>query len=438
MIIRKIILLASIALLSLCTSISVQAAYQISKLSNGLTLIVTEDHSVNLIALDVWVKVGSSSDPDGLSGLAHLIEHLSFGATTTRKPGQMDMEMESVGAVLDAHTSKDWAHFNTTVTPANFAKALDILHDAVTSPVFDKQDVELEKAVVLDEISRNQSDPVQTCKDYLARQIYASHPYADPIVGSAESVKKITPESLASFHKAQYRPENMAVVVVGDVDASQAFNAISKCFGSASHPKAITNRRPALPPGKPILKTIQSPYKLEYIGMGFIGPTADDFADVCAVDVMLTYLGMGYRSWMNANLKDRQHLAETASADFLTERDGGMIALIASTTGEKSEQATIAITKEIDRLKKEGLTEPALANAKSSLIGQFAFESETFAGKANAVGFYFAVSQPERVVDYQKSIQAITNDDIIRMANKYLNLNQAGMVLLTNKKRGAQ
>lgn len=438
MTLRHLSLFAWISLLSLFSSISVHAAYQISRLSNGLTVIVSEDHSVNLIAVDVWVKSGSGSDPAGLSGMAHLNEHLSFGATTTRKPGQMDVEMESAGASLDAHTSKDWAHFNTTVTPANFLKALDVLHDAVSNPLFDKTDVELEKAVILDEISRNQSDPVQTCKDYLAKLLYGLHPYAHPIVGSAESVKKITPELLASYHKAQYRPENLAVVIVGDVDAKQAFSAVNRLFASATQPKSAPDRITALPPSKPVLQTIQSPYKLDYIGFGFIGPAADCFTDVCAVDVLLTYFGMGFRSWMITSLKDQQHLVESASADFLTERDGGMISLIAAANHDKSELASIAITKEIERIKKEGISDSALAVAKASLIGQFAFENETFAGTANTAGFYFAVSQPERAVEYQKAVQAISNEDIMRVANKYMNLNQVSIVLLTNKKRGAQ
>ncbi|MCX6346301.1 MAG: pitrilysin family protein [Armatimonadetes bacterium] len=413
------------------------SAFQIAKTSNGLTVIIEEDHSVDLVAVDVWVKAGSGAETDKLSGISHLIEHMLYGATIKRKTGDMDLEMESIGATLDAHTSRDWAHFNTTVAKRYLPKALDVLADALKNAQFNKDELNREKLVILDEIGRKLTKPTMICKDQLAKELYGSHPYAMPIEGAPESIKRLTRDDISAYYHANYVPENMAVVVVGDIGVQEAWSLVEKAFSGYADIAPPRSKFPALlPPEKQVNKTLKAPFKNTYLAIGFLGPRSSDISDLCAVDVLLTHLGFGYRSWMTTILKDKLALAEEVSADFLTQKEPGMISLIAATKPDKTEKAKEAIIQNIQKLRKDGLSEGELASAKRSLIGQYAFDCETYAGRATSIGFYFAVADARFNEKYTSSIQAVTNVDVIRAATIYLDPEHAVILQLEPRAGG--
>src|SRR5450759_935401 len=161
-------------------------------MGNGLTVILQEDHAAELVGIDVWVKAGSRFETTKNNGVSHLIEHLLFGATQKRQAGDMDREMESLGATLDAHTSFDFAHFSTTVSSRYLLKALDVFSDAVNDSQFRQADIDRERMVILDEITRKTANPTSVCHDLLAKQLYGDHPYSLPIEGTWNSVRQIT------------------------------------------------------------------------------------------------------------------------------------------------------------------------------------------------------------------------------------------------------
>ncbi|MCL5104630.1 MAG: insulinase family protein [Armatimonadetes bacterium] len=411
--------LMTLALASVC--LAQPANPIVTRMGNGLTVVLQEDHAADLVGLDVWVKAGSGRENEKISGVSHFIEHLVFGSTPKRRQGEMDLEMESLGATLDARTSRDWAHFSTTVSPRYLSKALDVLADAITNSQFQEDNIERERYVILDEIAKKQANPTEVCKDYLAKELYGTHPYALPVEGTAASVKTITKKDIVDYHNKFYVPGNIAVVIVGDIDSQKAISEVGRVFQSmASGLAPSESPKEIAPPDKQVNRSIASSFKLNYIAIGMLGPKAADYADVCTTDVMLTYLGFGYRSWMETELKGKMGLALEVSADFLTQREPGMISLIAATTDANTDKAKGAIFAKIASLGKEGLTDFDLAQAKRSLLGQSAFQNETYGGRANSFGFYYAASEPEFSIKYEACVESVTNADITRVARKYL------------------
>ena len=403
----------------------------VTRMGNGLTLILQEDHSTELVGVTVWVKAGSGNEAPENNGVSHFIEHLMFGATAKRAPGEMDLEMESVGATLDARTSRDWAHFDTTVSSRYLSKALDVLADAVTTAQFRHADVQRESRVILDEIARKKTDPFRVCKDRLAAELYGTHPYALPVEGTRDSVKQVERQDILDYYNKHYVPGNMAVVLVGDIDQQRAKAEVSRAFQtarSAAPPKDPP--RPIVPLSAQVNKFVKGPFQLNYLAIGFLGPPASDYADVCAVDVMLSHIGFGYRSWMSNELKGKMGLATDVRADFLTQRDPGMMSLLAETTPAKLDKAKGAIFARLASIKSAGISSTELELAKRSLLGQFAFQNETFGGRANAYGFYFAASDPAFAEGYIHCVQSVTNEDIIRVAGKYLDASRAVVITM--------
>jgi len=436
MIRRYRLFVCAICLLALA-GLSPSHAYEVTTLPNGLTVVVEENHAVDLVAIDVWVRAGNGCETEKNSGVSHFVEHLIFGATAKRKAGQLDMEMESVGATLDAHTSQDWAHFNTTVGSRYVAKAFDVLHDATMNAAFDKDDVERERLVILDEIAKKQTEPFDMCSERLARMLYGTHPYSRPAEGAPEVIKTLSRDDIFAYHRSRYVPMNMAVVIVGDINGKYALDLVKQTFGQEPKKEAPPiSYPPVAPPDHQITKAFRAPYKLMYVAFGFVGPRGSDSGDVCATDVLLTYFGMGYRSWMSTTLKGKMKLAEEVRADYLTHAEPGLISISAATSAANADKARSAITGEIQRITIDGITDAELATAKKSLLGQYAFENETFAGRTNAIGFYFTVSDIGFDAKYVSAVQAVTNADIMRAAGKYLDVAHCGVLTLGSSEGG--
>ncbi|MGC8862739.1 MAG: M16 family metallopeptidase [Armatimonadota bacterium] len=411
----------------------------ITRMGNGLTAILVEDHSAELVAVDVWVKAGSGNESTKNNGVSHFIEHLVFGATQKRQPGEMDLEMESVGAVLNAHTSRDWAHFATTVSSRYLTKALDVLADALTNAQFREADFSRERLVLLEELRKLEADPIEVCKTAIAAEVFGSHPYGLPVQGTPDTIRTISRQDVLDYYRKYYVPKNTAVVLVGDIDPQQALAEIGRAFQGYSNvpmPESVPSE--IRPITAQVNKRIESNFRQTYLTIGFLGPPGNDYADVCATDVLLAHMGFGYRSWLDQELARKMGLATATSADFLTQKHRGMITIFAATTEANLDKVKGTIFAKIGSLRSEGIPEPDLAVAKRSVLGRYAFQNETYSGMANSLGFYFAVSEPEFAVNYVNCVQAVTNQDIIRISQKYLDPARAVVLVLAPKAGGAQ
>lgn len=401
----------------------------ITKMGNGLTVILQEDHSAELVGIEVYVKAGSARETANNNGVSHYIEHLLFGATRKRDAGDMDREMESLGATLNAHTTADYAHFSTTVSSRYLAKALDVFADAINNSQFRKADVDRERLVICDEIARRQSKPDIVCHDLLARALYGEHPYALPVAGTRESVARITRDDILDFYHRYYVPSNMAVVLVGDFDKQQAISLIGQLFQGKPESSAPPPSTGAIPgPTKQINISKKASFDNNYLAIGYLGPIASDYGDVCAMDVLLTYFGIGYRSWLSEQLQNSRGLISSGRADCITQPASALISIIVATTRSDILTVRDAILARIEEIKQNGISQLELDRAKRSLLGEFAFQVETVSGRANNYGFYFAVSDPAFAANYVGCVQSVTNDAIKRVARKYLNPNAAAIV----------
>lgn len=202
----------------------------VATLPSGMKVIVREGHAVNLAALDIWVRAGTINETAANCGAAHFIEHMIFKATDKYGPGQIDREIETLGADLNGGTAHDYAHFYTTVPSQDLSTALNAVADAVVNAKFRAEDMEKERRVILDEIARADSDPMKRALELLAGLICPEHPYGRPQAGTRESVAKLTRDDLAAFHAAHFTPANTTVVIAGDVTPADAAALVEKAF----------------------------------------------------------------------------------------------------------------------------------------------------------------------------------------------------------------
>lgn len=427
-------------LLTACSqTFSLPMDASVTTLPNGLTVITQEDHAAELVGVDIWVKAGTRFETYANNGVSHFLEHLLFGPTEKRKAGDMDREMESLGATLDAHTHRDYTHFSTTVSSRFLAKAIDIFADAFLHSQLPEENVELERLVILDEIARKQSEPDKICRDLLSARVFGSHPYRLPLEGTADSIKRITREDIVDYYRRCYVPANMAVVLVGDFDKSKVVPLIAAAFGGATGTIAAKPPAPKAAAGPAAgADSVRMSFKNNYIAIGFLGPAAASIEDVCAMDVLLTYLGQGYHSWLTDELKAKQGLIHDGSADFVTQRDPGLVNIIASAPSASIPKAKEAILAKLAEMASTPISVYDVDRAKRSLLGQYAFQNETVGGRAGTIGFYYAVSDPSFASQYEDCVQAVTPDAVLRVAKKYMDPAKAVSIAVGPDQGGAE
>jgi zinc protease len=393
-------------------------------LENGVKVIVQEDRSVGLVAVDIWIRTGSVHETPQTNGVSHFIEHLMFRATENREQGQIDLEIESLGATAHARVGRDWTHFYTVVASRYLSEALDVLTDAVTRPLFRPSDVEHERRIILDEIARRESNPQDMLETLVFEAAYSVHPYGLPIEGTRESIAAITREMIAEHYERFYVPENMNVVLVGNISHAEGVAAAKKAFAHVKRRSGEAAPAAEIPTEpkrtEQTRKTVKRDTNFSYLAIAFQGPSVRDVPDIYAMDVLMSHLGVGYQSWLAYDLRDTRKLAVETSADFLTQRYPGLAILAVATQPDKVKQAEEAILDRIAELRKEHLSEGEMIRAQRSLLGHHAFDVETFAGRATNLGFYESIDSHKFAANYVQKVGEVTAEDVLRVAQTYL------------------
>ncbi len=225
----------------------------LASLPNGLTAVLVENHASPVVALQVWVKVGSADERPDQAGLAHLHEHMLFKGTARRATGEIAREVEARGGEINAWTSHDQTVYHLVLAAPFLSEGLDILADAVRSSSFDADELRRETQVIVEEIKRSDDSPARQLSKALFATAYRVHPYRLPVIGTPESVLSFQRSQILSFYQAHYAPGEMVVVAVGDLDEARALSEVERLFGDwqarrarPTQPERSNRRRPSL------------------------------------------------------------------------------------------------------------------------------------------------------------------------------------------------
>ncbi|MGH7289956.1 MAG: M16 family metallopeptidase, partial [Myxococcota bacterium] len=202
-------------------------------LDNGLEVILVEDHSAPVVALNVWVRVGSADERTEQWGMAHVHEHMLFKGTTQRGVGEIASTVEGAGGNINAFTSYDMTVYHITMASRDAAVGFDVLADAMQNSTFDATELAKEEEVVIEEIRRSDDAPDNLLSRVLFETAYQTHPYSKEVIGTQESVRSFSREGLLDFYHSWYVPNNMTFVAVGDFDPKVALEQIQKAFANA-------------------------------------------------------------------------------------------------------------------------------------------------------------------------------------------------------------
>ena len=402
-------------------------------LPNGLTVLVKEVPDARVATVQIWVKAGSIYEGPSEGGITHLIEHMIFKGTKNRGPGQVAAAIEEKGGQINAYTSYEYTVYHATLPTRDWGTALDVLTDAVRNSVFDPEELEREKKVVLEEIGMRNDRPEVKFFEAIMTNSYKSHPYRLPVIGTKESVSSFSRADILNYMGKHYQPENFTVVVVGGVHYEPVINQVTDIFADLPsqgvEPQEIVEEPQ---PGGPRLFAVEESVNQSQLAVIFPIPAFDD-PDTPVLDVLSGIIGQGDTSRLYEHLRNEKGLVYTIHSSSFTPKYPGLLEITATLDQSKIKEAVEACLFEIFKLKYLLVEEQELERIKHSLESDFVFNLEKVEGQARVLGSFEALSGDPREDEYLEKIRAVTLDDIKRVTHKYCDSHRLIVGYLTPK-----
>jgi len=410
------------------TTISLQDRVIKRTLPNGLTVLLKEDATSPIVAVNVWFGVGSVHEKEAEGGLAHFQEHMVFKGTEKYGVGEIANLIKGMGGNLNAGTSFSYTMYYVVVPARAFATALEVQADAMMRSTFDAGEFQKERAVVIDE-ARMYDDRPESFTFYRTMELaYTRHTYRRPIAGYQPVVEKITREQLLDFYGRYYAPANAVLVVVGDVDARSALARIEDAYGAWQQRPVLLNQPPVEPPQDGFrFKAYTGTMDHGYLGAAFHVPNIlhDDYP---ALEMLSEILSAGRSSRLYRRVREEKRLVTSVSADMLAERWPGIFLVMASMPPEKWTPARDAIFEEIERFKREPVEAAELEKARRQLERSLYRELETVEGQASNMGYYQLLGDYRLADHHREAIAAVTAEQVREVARRYFHPGNLSLV----------
>ncbi len=392
------------------------------RLDNGLTVLLEENHSAPVVAVNVWVKVGSACEEEGEYGLAHVHEHMVFKGTEKRGVGEIARVIEGDGGDINAYTSFDETVYYVVIASRFLDTALDVLSDSMENSKFDPNELNKELEVVLEEIRRGEDTPSRKLSERLFSEAYTVHPYGRPVIGSNQSVRSFTRDRVVTFYRKWYSPSNMVLVLVGDFDARKVIPKIQETFGAIKASPIPRCRVPEEPAQKEIKSFVFDKNIQEgYFSLAFHTPSVEH-EDAPVLDVISNILGGGESSRFYRGVKEEKGLVSNIYAYSFTPKYSGLFNVGGTLDPDKARDALSEVIKETYRLKYGPVSFEELSRAKVNIESDSIYAKETMQGQAQKLGYYEVEAGDYSLeTDYLQKISQVTQEDIIRVARRYFN-----------------
>ncbi len=393
-----------------------------SVLDNGLTVLLKRRQSSPTVAIYTYVKAGYFDEPDRCVGISHLIEHMFFKGTRRRAAGEMAQETKSLGGYLNASTIYDHTLYYTVVPSRNFSQALEIQADALINPTFDATELKKETEVVIQEAKRKLDSPAAVTREQLFNVAFTQHRIRRWRIGTEEGLRGLTRGDFLEFHKNLYRPENIVLVVVGDVDVDHAFREIRRCYSSLPKGRCQKTAQPAEPPQREFrMGRMSGDIQQSYVAFGFHTPGLFH-PDSYALEMLGIILGAGRSSRLYREVKEKQQQVKSISAGHYALQDFGIFQILASAELSRLEAARSAVVFELAALHSDTVTTAELKKARNMLLSSYVDGFATAAGLAGALASYEGLGDFRLLDKHMECLFRVCPGDIKRVAREYLRL----------------
>lgn len=403
--------------------------YKIETLANGLRLITAPLHDTKAVTILILVGAGSRYEDKRTNGVAHFLEHLFFKGTTKR-PSTLEIskELDALGADYNAFTGEEYTGFYVRVAGEDFPQAFDIITDMLLDPLFQVEEIEREKGVIVEELNMYEDTPMRIIHDHAKQLVYGDSPLGRRIGGLKETVTKFSRQDFLDFRTKFYQPDNLVVAIAGMGEASHWQTLVKERLGQLRG-SAEKQFAPAKDRGKgPHFRLVTKKTDQTHLVLSFRGfPRGDQRRPI--LSLLTNILGGSMSSRLFIEVRERRGLAYYVRGGISYYRDTGDLTASAGVQVAKIEEAIQVILAEFRRLKDTPVTEEELDRAKKNLRGSLYLGLEDSMSVADYLGeqalLEDEIEQPEQVVANR---ERVTREEIQALASELI---ESGSLYLT-------
>jgi zinc protease len=397
-------------------------------LANGMQVVVVPNHRVPVVNHMVWYKVGSADDPPGKSGIAHFLEHLMFKGTKTLASGEFSRRVARNGGRENAFTSTDYTGYFQTVAVDRLELVMGMEADRMTNLVLTEEEVRTERLVILEERrQRTDNDPAAILSEHVSAALYINHPYRVPVIGWEHEIKGLDRDSILSFYRQRYAPNNAILVVSGDITADRLRPLAEKYYGAIPRAPTPPRVRPQEPPHRAARSVVledarvrQPSWSRSYLAPSY---SAGATEHAYPMQVLAQILGGGATSRLYRTLVVERKLATSAGAYYGPDRLGpSSFSVYASPLpGIELDVLQKAVEEQLERLLMDGIGSDEVERAKSRMQSRAIYARDSLRAGGRILGSALAAGRTiEDAEAWPERIGAVTVKEIDAAARAVL------------------
>lgn len=406
-------------------------------LSNGLTVLHSENHNLPIVMVTLMVKAGQRHELKEKAGLANLTAELLTEGTKNRSSRVISEEIDFIGASLDASAGNDFTTITLSVLKKDVDKGFELFSDILLNAIFSQAEIDRKREIIKGSLRQQEEDPSFLAGRAFKKEVFGEHPYGRLIEGSTNTLDTITTDDLSTFYSGFFLPNNAILSIAGDLTTGELDSVMKKYLGVWKKadlpliPRADIEGKKA----KSVIKIDRDLTQANII-MGHLGISRDN-PDYYAVSVMNYLLGGGgFSSRLMQSVRDKMGLAYDVHSFFSAYKEEGSFQIGVQTRNESANVALDEILRQIERMRSEMVSDEELSDAKAYLTGSFSRRLDT----SRKIADFFASAEfyglgADYIKKYPSYINSVTKEDVLRVARKYLDTEHYVLVVVANQEK---
>lgn len=403
--------------------------YKKHVLENGLTIIGEEIPYVKSISLGVWINAGSRIEDEEISGVSHFIEHMLFKGTRNRTSKQIASEIDNLGGQINAFTSKECTCYYVKLLDSHIDIGIDVLSDMILNSKFNKDDLDKERSVIIEELKMYEDSPEDLAYDLLTENIYKNDPLGMNIIGTEESLKRLNREKLLDYFNKYYVPNNSVIAISGNFNFDEIINKIEEKFKVWKKRDVNVDIKKA--EFKSCFLTKNKDIEQVNLAMSLEAVPLENDKEVYALAVINTVFGGSISSRLFQKIREEKGLVYSIYSSQSLYRKCGELGIFASMSNEHLKEVYESIIEEIKIMKKYYLTDQEIKESKEQLKGSYILGLESTSSRMMSIGRSLLLNNKvESTDDILKSIDNVDRETVKIVIDKIFNLDKLGVCIV--------
>jgi predicted Zn-dependent peptidase len=382
------------------------------------------------VAVGIWLTRGSRHEPAEHAGIAHFVEHMLFKGTPTRNAEEIAQQVDSIGGQIDAFTSKEYAGYYLKVLDEHLPLAVEILSDLICNPLFDAEDIEREKKVILEEIKMVEDTPDDLVHELFAEGFWNNHPLGRPILGTPASVSALDQKTLRQYFAETYVASNFVVVAVGNLDHDRVRELLEAALVNAPHSGPAADE--SAPVVAPVILVRKKELEQSHIVFG-TEALPQHHPERYAGYALNTTLGGSMSSRLFQNVREKRGLAYSVFSGLSAYQDAGALSIYAGCANDAVAELIDVVVAEIRQMKAGGLAPVELRRAKDHLKGSLMLGLESTSSRMSHLARQEMYRDKTFGLDEMlAAIEAVTEEHVLSLADRFFTNGSLAVTVLGN------